>query len=169
MANLYGYNTSSAYKLDYDFDSRKSDSEKLRSQQINRKPKKVVKKNPAKNLVTFLKVAVCFAVAFAIVNGYVKINEANGEVAKLEAEYNDIVASNQAIQMKIDKTVDLEKLQDVADQQFGMTRPERDQIFYIDMEQADFAETPSVKSGTTDQTPMKGVTGSLTGTLNIFN
>lgn len=170
MANLYGYNSSSAHKLDYNYNqNRDAEEKKLHSKESNPKPQRVEKRNPAKNLAAFLKVAICFAVAFAIVNGYVKINEASSEVSRLDEENNRIEAKNQDLRMKIDKAFDPEQLQMVAIEKYGMVRPEQHQTFYVDMEQEDFAETPDAKNETAEQTTVKGVTGSMTGTLNIFN
>ncbi len=169
MANLYGYNSSSAYKLDYKSErNRAYDENRLHEKEQNRKNVVSTRKNPAKSLASFLKVALCFAVAFAIVNGYVNINEANNELAGLEDDYNKIVASNQDLQMKIDKAVDLADLQTVAND-FGMVRPENYQMIYVDMEQDDFAETPVDDEAESEDPAVKGVAGSLTGTLNIFN
>ena len=170
MANLYGYNTSSARKLDYDYNHRNTAEEKkLHSEARVPKTKPVEKKNPAKSLVSFLKVAVCFAVAFAIVNGYVRINEASSEVSRLEAESRRIEAHNQDLKMKINQAFDPEQLQKMATEKYGMVRPEQHQTFYVDMEQEDFAETPDSGNETVEQSTVKGVTGSMTGTLNIFN
>lgn len=170
MANLYGYNSSSAHKLEYDYDRRKGNEKKqLRTSGKVTKTVKTVKRNPAKTLASFLKVAVCFAVAFAIVNGYVKINEATSEIAKLESDAKEIEARNDALKMKINKAFDSEQLQIMAAEKYGMVRPEQHQTFYVDMEQEDFAETTGEDGKTTEQTTVKGVTGTMTGTLNIFN
>ncbi|MBQ7098004.1 MAG: hypothetical protein IJN96_07985 [Clostridia bacterium] len=169
MANLNGYNSSNAYKLDYQSDRTRASGESiLHEKEQNRKNVAATKTNPAKSLANFLKVALCFAVAFAIINGYVNINEANNELAGLEDEYNEIVASNQDLQMKIDKAVDLADLQTVANA-FGMVRPENYQMIYVDMEQDDLAETPVDDEAEAEDPAVKGVAGSLTGTLNIFN
>ena len=53
MANLYGYNSSSAYKLDYNHElNKKTEEKRLHEEQVK---KAVVKrKNPAKSLANFL-------------------------------------------------------------------------------------------------------------------
>ena len=111
-----------------------------------------------------------FAMAFLVVSGYVEINEANNEISKLKAEYNNIVASNQAIQVKIDKAIDLTKLQEVAGERFGMVRPERYQMFYIDLAMDNFSENTAKneKTETQEQFAVSGVPGVITGALNIF-
>ncbi len=173
MSNLYGYNTSSAYKIEIGYDSdRQLANERLHTNDKKNKtaeaPRNLTKKHSAFSIANFLRLAICFAVAFVIVNGYVKINEARGEVAQLEKQYNDIVAANQDLQVKIDKAIDLEQLQTVANERFGMVRPERYQMFYVDMEQGDAIETYASKDSSRKKVAMSGVTGTITSAMNIF-
>ncbi len=166
MSNLYGYNSSNAYKLDWNYETkRQTENERLHTKETE---KRTDSKNPKINFAGFLRIAICFLVAFVIVNGYVKINEAYSEVAKLEAEYNDIVATNQDLQVKIDKAIDLEQLQTVANEKFGMVRPERYQLFYVDLQQEDFAKTYAKKDEPKKKIAMKGVAGTITSAMNIF-
>ena len=170
MSNMYGYNTSSAYKMEIGFDSFKpADNNRLHTNDKKvERTKASVKKHSAINLANFLRVAICFAVAFVIVNGYVKINEARGQLAQLEKQYNDIVAANQDLQVKIDKAIDLEQLQAVANEKYGMVRPERYQMFYVDMEQGDASEIYAEKDGSWKKVAVNGVTGTITSAMNIF-
>ena len=142
-----------------------AEKKKSRNAEIQR-----IKLNNRKALCRVVGVVVAFAMAFAIVNGYVAINEANNEISSLKAEYNNIVASNQAIQVKIDKAVDLKELQTVAGEKYGMIRPERYQMFYIDLEMKDFSENTrgNEKVAKQDKVRVTGVPGIITGTLNIF-
>ena len=171
MANLYGYNTSTARKLDNtDAEYGQNLHKELHNiTTAKRSTRKVAKpKNRVSGLVT---VALCFAMAFAIVSGYVSINEANNEISALRAEYNDIVAGNQALQVKIDKVIDLNQLQELAGEKFGMVRPERYQMFYVDLEMGDFAENTANKTRNEKEEKINvaGVPGIITGALNIFN
>lgn len=169
MSNLYGYNTSNAYKLDSGFDAvKRTQNEGLHVKQNKTGAKDATRNRAAKNMVNFLRIVLCFAVAFVIVNGYVRINEAYSQVSKLEKEYNDIIATNQDLQVKIDKAVDLEQLQNIANDKFGMVRPERYQMFYIDMQQGDYAETYADNVKTRERVAMSGVAGTITGAMNIF-
>ncbi|MBR5155461.1 MAG: septum formation initiator family protein [Clostridia bacterium] len=168
MANLYGYNTSSAYKLG-GTDSRYGQNLHREIHKENKRVAKPVAK--AKNgLANLVLVAMFFVMAFAVVSGYVAINEANNEISSLKSEYNEIVASNQAIQVKIDKAIDLNKLQSVAGERFGMVRPERYQMFYVDLQMGDFSEKTSdkVESEKSQKIANMGVPGVITGALNIF-
>ncbi|MBO4941387.1 MAG: hypothetical protein J6D15_04210 [Clostridia bacterium] len=165
MSNLYSYNTSSAYKLDYTYDAmRHNESKRLHEES----KKSENKKHSFLNITNFIRVALCFAIAFVIVNGYVKINEAYSSVAKLEKQYNEIVATNQDLQVKIDKAVDLEQLLTIANEKFGMISPERYQMFYVDLSQNDFAQVCSDENNRETEVAMSGVTGTITGAMNIF-
>ena len=167
MANLYGYNTSTARKV-YEADYRRGQN--LQQELHNKKTIVSPKTKPKRGLSGLLAVVLLFAMAFLVVSGYVEINEANNEISKLKAEYNNIVASNQAIQVKIDKAIDLTKLQEVAGERFGMVRPERYQMFYIDLAMDNFSENTvkNEKTKTQEQFAVSGVPGVITGALNIF-
>ncbi len=165
MSNLYSYNTSSAYKFDYTYGTeRHNDSKRLHEES----KKTGNKKHSFLNITNFIRVALCFTIAFVIVNGYVKINEAYSSVAKLEKQYNEIVATNQDLQVKIDKAVDLEQLLTIANEKFGMISPERYQMFYVDLSQSDFAQVCSEDNNRETEVAMSGVTGTITGAMNIF-
>ena len=50
--------------------------------------------------------------------------------------------------VKIDKTIDLNQLQNVAGEKLGMVRPERYQMFYVDLEMGDKTENAKNKVST---------------------
>lgn len=170
MPNMYGYNTSTAYRLEInEIDYRHNKQHELHTES----KKKVKSKNTTKSknkLGNLISVMLVFVAAFLIVNGYVSINEANSKVAQLKGEYNDVVATNQALQVKIDKTIDLRQLQTVAGEKFGMVSPERYQMFYVNLEMNDFAEkTAKGKDGEkAKKVAVMGAPGIFTGALNIF-
>lgn len=171
MSNMYSFNTSTARKLDGDYGYRydfqnEFRTEKSKAQKSNNKVKSKAKPGLWR-IATFV---LAFAAAFVIVNGYVSINEANNEIAKLRNEYNDVLATNQSIQVKIDKTIDLNQLQSVAGEKLGMVRPERYQMFYVDLDMGDKAESSKKsKLQASEKTiAVTGAPGIITGTLNIF-
>ncbi len=170
MANMYAYNTSTARKLNIDTNSyRQNLQNELRDK--TRTTSRTVSKPQSKNkLSSLVSVILAFAMAFVIVNGYVSINEANNEITQLKNEYGNIVAANQALQVKIDKTIDLKQLQTVAGEKFGMVRPERYQMFYVDLQMSDLSEDASASKTLEKEKKLAvmGVPGIITGTLNIF-
>ncbi len=175
MANLYGYNTSTARKLS-EFDSMYGRDLQKELRKENKEPDlKIIKAKAAPRakakakFSNVLLVILCFAMAFTVASGYVAINEADNEISKLVDEYNSIVASNQAIQVKIDKAVDLKELQTVAGEKFGMVKPERYQMFYVDLEMDDFAESKKDEKHKEEGTfAGMGAPGIITGTLNLL-
>ncbi len=169
MANLYGYNTSTARKLS-EFDGMYGQNlqKELQREIRKEKPAKASKTKSAR--ANIILVALCFAMAFSVVKGYVSINEANNEISDLVSEYNNIVASNQALQVKIDKAIDLNKLQTVAGERFGMIKPERYQMFYVDLEMEDFSEDTRSSETIKKQESFAsmGAPGIITGALNLL-
>lgn len=170
MSNMYGYNTSTARKPDIDsigYGHNLQNELHKTSREVKESRQKVTRKNKLGSLIP---VVLAFAAAFVIVNGHVSINEANNEIVKLKNEYNDTVATNQALQVKIDKIIDLNQLQTVAGERFGMVSPERYQMFYVDLEMGDMAESTGAgkNAGNNDKLAVTGTPGVITGTLNIF-
>lgn len=175
MANMYGYNTSSAHKLDAFGEGR---GHERHNEAARRKAaiEKTVKARSARRAAAaarfrnFLKAAMCFAAAFVVISRYVAINEANSEITQLKKEYSSIVAANQDLQAKIDKTVDLKKLQTIASEKFGMVKPERYQIFYVDMQMGDFSENIAAKNTDSEREKIAvtGVPGTIIGSMKIF-
>lgn len=173
MANLYGYNTSSARKLNeidhyYGQNDRRELQNKGKAPQ-QRRVQRTSQKHQ-RGIGGLVCIAMLFVMAFSVVWGYVAINEANNEISGLKAEYNNIVASNQALQVKIDKAINLKELQTLAGEKFGMVRPERYQMFYVDLEMNDFSENTLDKKKIEKQNKVAimGAPGIITGALNIF-
>lgn len=171
MANMYGYNTSTARKLNVDSREYGHNLQNGLHKESKSKVRSGASRARGLKVSTVALVALVFAAAFVIVNGYVAINEAKSEILELKEEYNDMIAENQAIQVKIDKAVDLSSLQTVAEEKFGMMRPERYQMFYVDLSQNDFSESTERSKDADGEraVAVTGVTGTITGTLNIFN
>lgn len=173
MANMYNYNTSSAYKLDYNYPDRNKELNEKREAEAKRQQQKkavTAKQLRERRIKALIAVAALFVMSFIVVNRYVEINEAQNKVNQLQHEYNDIVAANQDLQAKIDKAVDLKKLQTIANEKFGMVRPERFQMFYIDMQQEDKAENLAQDKGNSERNKIavQGVPGTLISSIKMF-
>lgn len=159
------WNTSSAYKLE-------EAKREVRQQETHRKPnqrKKVDEKAVfVRKVKKYAMIATVLVMAFVIVRGYVAIDEASGNITTLKKNYNSVVAENQAIQAEIDRTLDLEELQRVATEEYGMTRPERYQIYYIDMGFGDSGMVVADSEGENDEQPLKGASGMIVDSMNIY-
>lgn len=172
------YNSSNARKLNYsEFTHynavRKTTDvkEENTSAKVN-KAKSETKSKPAFSFTakSFFTVAVAFAVAFFIVRGFVTINEAENRITSLKNELRMVEAENQAIRAKIDKSIDLKNLQSVANEKFGMVRPESYQVFYMDLDFGDYAETVNEKKNESENKdiPVESVTGVLISSADMF-
>ncbi len=173
VSDMYGYNTSSAYRSDYNYIEEKREKEKnelkekRRAAQLNEAKRLRMRVNRVLNTV---RAVLVFAVAFIIINRYVEINEASSRVQELKKEYSDQLATNQDLQAKIDKSVDLKKLQTLAGEKLGMVRPEQYQIFYVDMGMGDYSENiaESDAENAKEKVAVNGVPGTIIGTMKMF-
>ncbi len=160
------WNTSSAYKL---YEPEKKNVQT----QTHQKPdlrKKVNKKAIfVRKVKKYAMVATVLVLAFMIVRGYVAIDEASGNISKLKKEYNSVIAENQAIQAEIDRGLDLEELQTVATEIYGMTRPERYQVYYVDMGFGDSGVVVADNEKEKEEPSLAGASGMLVDSMNIFD
>jgi len=84
--------------------------------------------------------AAVFAVGFLLVSRGITVYETGISAQRARAEHAAIQTKNEQIKLQIDRAVDLKVLEGVAAGRLGMTRPERYQLFYIDMNTNDFGE-----------------------------
>lgn len=160
------WNTSSAYKMD----SYVSENKPAKTHKRPDEKKKVNKKALFVHKVKkYAMIATVLMLAFMIVRGYVALDEQTGNIAGLKKEYSSIIAENQAIQAEIDSNLDLEELQRVATEEYGMTRPERYQIFYVDMGLSDSGAVIADKESEKEEPSLAGASGMLVDSMNIFD
>lgn len=86
---------------------------------------------------TVLSVVVLSLMAFLVLfrglmiqSGYDKLEEKNAELAA-------VVAENQRLQFKIEQTLDLENIENIAKNTYNMGEPTKAQTVYIDLEQSE--------------------------------
>ena len=109
---------------------------------VKKNKKKLKNKSHAKWL---LYIAVTFVLGFWLVGRYVAMYETGNAAQKAKAEFSQIQTKNEQLKLQIDKAVDLKVLETIATDRLGMIRPERYQLFYIDMNTVDFGEKISTK------------------------
>lgn len=158
------FNTSSAYKLD---SFEKVNEEK--TTHIRKAPEKKVNKRAIiiKSIKKYAMIATVVVLAFMMVKGQVALDEEDGIISNLKKENSSITAENQAIQAEIDKNLDLENLQVVANEEYGMGRPESYQVTYIEMKCEDSGTT--VKGEKKEKKSLDGASGMLVDSMNIFD
>ena len=160
------FNTSSAYKLDtYEVKQKKPTTH------VKQNPTKKVNKKAVfvRKIKKYAMIATVVVLAFMMVRGYVAIDELDGTITNLKKEYSSINAENQAIQAEIDKNLDLEELQLIATEEYGMTRPERYQVFYVDIESGDTGIQVAENEKKKEKTALDGASGMLVDSMNIFD
>jgi cell division protein FtsL len=172
---MYDYNSSNAKKLDYTWsdyrrDVQKDDAAKVKSQEKHTKTVRINEAQAMSAVKKMLMIAAAFVVAFFMVRGYVAINETENQIKALSEDLRMVQAENQSIKAKIDKSVDLKNLQAIANEKFGMVRPEKYQVFYVNMNSEDHAENVKKegKKQDAESIPLEGVTGVLISSADMF-
>lgn len=169
------YNSSNARKLNYSEFTSYNATGKTTIEKDNTLSQKTKVKERTRNSFSltaksFFMVLIAFVVAFFIVRGFVSINEAENRITALKGELRMIEAENQAIRAKIDKSIDLKNLQSVANEKFGMVRPESYQVFYMDLDFDDYTERIGGKKDKKEkkEIPVESVTGVLISSVDMF-
>lgn len=113
---------------------------------------------------TVLSVLLLSAMAFLVLfrglmiqSGYDKLEAKNEELAA-------IVAENQKIQFKIDQTLDLQNIENVAKNTYNMGEPTKAQTVYINLEQ-----TEEVKKVADGNSFFKGIASFFGGIVEYFS
>lgn len=111
-----------------------------------RQMKRAVKRNQEKAMVMnkgyvlFLTAAVlvsCLCAAFYI-NLQADVTHRMKQISGLESQVSTLQISNQEAQKRIDTSMDLNHVKDVAINQLGMVNPQANQIVYYDVKANDF-------------------------------
>ena len=160
------YNTSSAYKLDNPRSEVKPKTTAKKPDLKKKVNKKIMMVRKVRGLAM---VAAVIVLSFMMVRGYVAIDEMNGDITKLKKEHSSMVAENQTIQAEINKNLDLEELQRAATEEYNMTRPERYQVFYVDMGFGDTGVHLAEGDKEKETPALSGASGMLVGSMNIFD
>lgn len=124
--------------------------------------RKAAKRNKFKTVV---KCAVIFALAILMLYRYVQISESGAKINELQKEYNSLSGTAQELQSKIDKAIDLDGLERRAQEDLGMVRPDRNQIFYVDMNGDNYGE--GAKTQETSGS-LSGASGSMIRAIDMI-
>ncbi len=108
-----------------------------------------------------------FALCCTVVYRYAVILECNQEIKELEKMCETIMAENQAMQGRIDRSLEVGEIERVAREELGMMKPEAYQIFYIDMDMQDMGSTGSAKAGQSSGA-LVGVPGTLVNAFRVL-
>lgn len=101
------------------------------------------------NVMAIVKLLLLMACAFVVLYRAVMITDKCNAVEQKQAELNALVTTNEKLQFEIDRSLDLKKVEAIAQNELGMRRAEKYQTVYIDLEQVDYVEkTASHKPST---------------------
>ena len=103
----------------------------------------------AKNIniaVAIFYMALIFAVAFCLVSREVSLYEKSSEINRLENRLEQAQSETKQAQIAAERAIDLNMLEEVAANKFGMSRPEKTQTVYINIQQQDYVEKVAKKN-----------------------
>lgn len=134
-----------------------------------RKGKQAVRSADRVNLFRiFAKVGAVFLLCFLMIYRYAMILETNEEIDKLAKEFAAIETTNQALQAKIDRELELGALEEYAATQLGMIKPDSSQIFYVDMQLGDGAQENGNAGEESEKPILQGTPGALVHAIQVL-
>lgn len=162
--------TSTAYDLPRYYPEREDLNTARKSNNTEvRKASAELKKTGASNR-TVRKAAfsggILFALCISVLCRYVAILGANTQITELEKRYNAIIASNQAMQTKIDRQLEMGEIEKYAREELGMMKAESYQKFYIDMKLPDGGT--EINNASRAQNAISGVPGTLVNAFRVL-
>ncbi len=92
------------------------------------------------NVMNIVKILLFMACAFVVLYRAVIITDKCNAVEKKQDELNALVTANEKLQFEIDRSLDLKKVEAVAQNKLGMRRAEKYQTVYIDLAPVDYVE-----------------------------
>lgn len=116
--------------------------EESRHKKVSADTRRNRERETSMNLGTVLFLSVAAIIMFAVCVEYLqlKINLTNrvNNIAKLEGELQDISAENDELENKLNTSVDLEHIKQVAMEELGMVYPSKDQIVTYEDSNSDY-------------------------------
>ncbi len=135
------------------------------------KPKTVTKAKPAlkANILSIVfRIVLVTALCMTVLYRYASILEGSAQIDTLTAEITAIEAKNQALQAKIDRSLELGALEEYATSHLGMIRPDGSQMFYIDMQLSDATLNPQEDINADANNALKGTPGALVHAFRVL-
>lgn len=108
------------------------------------KQKKKYKSNRGTKLKAVLLIIAAFVMCYFVILRYTVITELNYKIIKESKNYENV--RNEYVQLKvdIDKSLDLQKIREIAEKKLGMQKPDRFQMVYVNVPKSDFTKVASV-------------------------
>lgn len=157
--------SSNAYVLDYDnvtFDARQAERKKTRALRQKKRRRVTL-------FIMLITLSIIFASSILILVRYVAITEATTKTNGLLNQYNSLVASNQQMSIEISKMMDTSKIEEMAITRLGMSRPEKYQIVYINVDKKDYVEFATKDIKTSQNGFLASISKSFGGLLEYLD
>jgi len=107
---------------------------------------KMLKKRGLNKKKAVLTIAVIFAICLAICYRYVSIASQVAEYSKLEAKLRDLESRNLQLSVEIDRSIDINSIEEYAMSKLGMVKPQKYQIVYVNPQSEDKMENVAKKN-----------------------
>ena len=124
-------------------------NEPAREVHVNHEKKSTVKRikrvSKASYAVAVFYIVIIFAIAFFIVMREVNIAQESNKVNSLTTQLEEARTQNKRATLELESSIDLKRIEQIATEKYGMARPEKNQIVYINVKQTDFTEKVSKK------------------------
>lgn len=137
MANRYdnlAYDYNSCNRVNT-FDAQKNPNLRIKAGTKSNKQTKV-----KYNYSAILRLAVIAAFAFLVLCRGVIITDKANELTNLKKQLDETNAKNQQLQVEIEKSLDLTRIETIASEKLNMRRPEKYQIVYLNLDRVDYVE-----------------------------
>jgi cell division protein FtsB len=131
-----------AYDLTMFDDSYKKQSKDNIYELVNRKKAKNSKLSAVMTIGCLLIIATLLMVQ---ITSYTKLNELNRTISKLKAEYTQLQSDETRLNVKLDSKYNLNQIEDVAVNQYGMHKTDKNSITYIPLHGEDFTKVTQDK------------------------
>ena len=83
---------------------------------------------------------ICFGLSMIMIQRFAYLNEIDQEITNVQKQLFLVQASNEQKTLKIEESMDLKKLEEIATQQLGMCKPSKNQVVYVEVTNQDSAE-----------------------------
>ena len=107
-----------------------------------------------------------FILCITVLYRYGIILSCNQQIKELESQRDEILASNQAAQAKIDKQFEMNEIEKYAKEKLGMMKPQSYQVFYIDMDMEDESGVGTIQNASSSA--LSGVPGTLVNAFRVL-
>lgn len=135
--NNYNYNnTSEAYEL-YPYEFDEINGRRKKAQQL-----KKLEKSAERMPLGMVRVFTCVVIAFGMAIGFLSVNASNNirrrEIINMREQLEQLNENNAYLETKLNETVDLKRIEEIAETRLGMAKPKSYQIKYIDVQRESY-------------------------------